>query len=166
MNNFTIILSNLGQLNAGNNVSVEIEFPIEADELTAAYNQVSYNGNCDVITTDYDAPFEIGDYEQLTLLNDIANLDRDKYEGFLILANHMSIREAYNYVNHYNFHIFHGVEDLGDVARCVLEDDAEFRDCPDFVKRHFDFDAYGEELESGSEFYEDFKNKTLLEILN
>lgn len=163
---FKITLSNLGQLNEGNNVSEDIIFPAESDKLTAAYNRVSYNGQNDVIITLDDASFNFGQYESLTLLNKIANLDSEKYEAFVILTNHMSVRESYNMVTESNLQIFRDVEDLGDVARHVLAEDVEFQNFPDYVKRNFDFDAFGEELDSGSSFYEDFKNQMLVEIFN
>ncbi|QCY65008.1 hypothetical protein FHE73_30600 (plasmid) [Bacillus thuringiensis] len=64
------------------------------------------------------------------------------------------------------FRIYREVKDVGDVAYQILQEDAEFQGLPDYVKHNFDYSGYGEELESESSFYEDFKNEALLVIHN
>ncbi|WP_095021859.1 antirestriction protein ArdA [Bacillus thuringiensis] len=96
----------------------------------------------------------------------IGNLDEETYEAFLILAKHMSLNLACGMARRNEFRIYREVKDVGDLAYQLLQEDAEFQKLPDFVKRHFDYDGYGEELESTSSFYEDFKNEVLLVIHN
>jgi hypothetical protein len=161
---FSITLANLGVYNEGELHAESILFPAETKEVAAAYNRVSYSGMNDVIIISDNAPFEIHQYEQLAVLERIGNLDEDTYEAFLILANHMSLNLACEMARRNEFRIYREVKDVGDVAYQILQEDADFQELPDFVKRHFDYDGYGEELESESSFYEDFANEALLVI--
>ncbi|MFB5568653.1 antirestriction protein ArdA [Bacillus cereus] len=163
---FKITLTNLGKLNDGIEVSEEIHFPATHEEIAAAYLKVSNNGANDTIITNYDAPFKIDQHEMLATLERIGNLQYDIYEGFLILSKHMSTKMACDMAEHYNFQIFRDVKSLGDVARQVLEHDVTFQHQDKRIKNHFDYDAYGVELDSMSEYYEDFENEMLLEIFN
>lgn len=163
---FSITIANLGEYNEGKLHAEGIVFPAKHEDIAEMYNRVSYNGNNDVIIINDNAKFPIDQHEMLVTLENIGNLNEELYEGFLILAKHMPIREAYRMVIEKNFQIFREVKDLSDVAYQVLLDDEKFKDCPEFVRRHFDYVGYGEELDSMSQFYEDFSNQTLLEIFN
>lgn len=163
---FKITLANLGKLNDGIHVAEEIVFPATNEEISTAYLKASNNGANDTIITNYTAPFKIDQHEMLATLERIGNLEYDIYEGFLILAKHMDIKMACDMAEHFNFQIFRDVKSLGDVARQTLEHDVVFQRQDMNIKRNYDYDAYGKELDEMSEYYDDFENGLLIEIFN
>lgn len=160
MNQFEITLAGM----MDNYKTVTINFPTTQEEINEAYNHVSDNGQRDYEMVDYEADFRI-DYPDMKLLNEISELKEDEYTVFLTFRNGgCQLKEAFEYATLYEFRLWEGVEDMGDVAHQMLEDDMVFQELPEFVKRHFDFDGYGEELESGSTIFWDKDNKRAVEL--
>jgi hypothetical protein len=161
---FTITLANLGLYNEGIYRTREIEFPATQEEINEAYNYVTFDGMNDYIILNDDADFNIYHFESLSTLNEIAELNDEQYEVFKIILKHDSIEHALSIAKSGDYRLFENVEDFGDVARVILEDDAEFQALPDYVKRHFDYDSYGDEIYSGGQWYEDFDNRKVVEV--
>jgi Antirestriction protein (ArdA) len=144
--------------------TVTINFPTSQEEINEAYNYVSNDGMRDYEMVDYEADFRI-DFPDTRLLNEIAEMKKEQYEVFLTFRNGgCQLKEAFEYATLYEYRLFEGVEDAGDIAHRILEDDMEFQDLPEYVKRHFDFDGYGEELESGGTYFWDTENKRAVQL--
>lgn len=160
MNNIEITLAGM----MDNYKSITIIFPTTQKEINEAYNYVSNDGQRDYEMVDYEADFQI-DYPDMKLLNEIAELKQEEYEAFLTFRNGgCQLKEAFDYATLYDYRLFTNVKDAGDIAYQMLEDDTDFQSCPEFVVRHFDYDAYGEELESGGTFFWDVDNKRAIEL--
>ena len=163
--NFTITLANLGELNEGKDVSIELEFPATNDEIILAYNMATNDGMNDYIITHHEADFEIGVFEKIETLGTISTFNPDEYKAFLTFCNTgESIENAIDYVEHYDFHVYDFVDDMGDVAYRFVEATGMLDDVPEAVKRHFDHDSYGEELLSCGDFYQDKENRRIVEL--
>ena len=141
-----------------------ISFPATQEELNKAYNHVSQNGMRDYELVDYEADFRI-DFPDFKLLNEIAEMKEEDYNVFLTFHNGgCDLRDAFKYATCYEYQLWENVEDAGDIAYKVLEMDEEFQACPEFVKRNFDYDQYGEELESGGTYFWDTENKRAVQL--
>lgn len=162
MNEFKITIANLGLLNEGEVREADIHFP--CDELEEIYNHVTFEGSNDYIITDYEADFPIGDFESLSMLQEISEMKEEQYEVFLTIAQHDGVEYAVNMVDKYEFRVWTGVKDWSDIAYQMMEDNFEFQNLPDVFKRHFDFEGYGEELESCSNGYWDTDRKIFVEV--
>ena len=75
MSNIRIALTNLGKYNEGELTYKWVELPYTDEELTKALEAIGIDGENyeEYFISDYEAPFHIDEYENLTKLNDIAD---------------------------------------------------------------------------------------------
>ncbi|MCY9324054.1 antirestriction protein ArdA [Bacillus haynesii] len=160
MQNFNITLSGIL-----NHEMRTVEFPASQSTVADAVAAVSNFGQRDFEIVDHDADFPI-EYLDVVLLNAIANMTASDYQVFLTFVNGgCQLQEAYDYAIHYSYRLYNNVEDAGDIAYQILENDDMFQALPAYIKRHFDYDSYGEEFESTNSVYWDVKNKRAVHIL-
>jgi glutamate-1-semialdehyde aminotransferase len=158
MNQFEVTLQNLATYK-----TVTIDFPSSEDEVAEAIAEVTNYGQNDYEIVDYEADFKI-DFFNFKILQEIAEMKEEQYQAFLVFAENETMTEAVSYANHYNYRMFTGVEDMGDVAHQILELDYEFQEAPEFMRTHFDYDSYGETLCAGGTWYECPSRKTIIEL--
>lgn len=73
MSNIKIALTNLGKYNEGELTYAWLELPATPDEVKAAMDEIGIGGEYEeYFISDYEAPFEIGEYESLANLNEVA----------------------------------------------------------------------------------------------
>jgi Antirestriction protein (ArdA) len=157
-NNFSITVQNLF-----NGKTTSIDFPCDMAEATKQVLSINPNGANDLELVDYEADFTI-DQINIPMFNEIAILTEAQYKAFLIFAESESLDEALSLVNGYEYIVYEGCESLGDVAYRFLENDGDFQELPDFVKRNFNYESYGEELLSGMSIYESKKHKAFITL--
>lgn len=129
------------------------ELPMTEDELVEAFAEigVEYSENLvlnrDYTITDYEneCNFEVGDYEPIELLNDIA--DRlDHVQDMVWLQAYMdetgeSLDEAMD--RYEDNSVFYPNCDLVDLAYQIVNDDYELEE---FARRYFDYEAFARDL--------------------
>lgn len=147
-----------------NNKIARLTFPASEEEIKEAYNEVSNNGMNDVDMVDYEADFRVDHFDS-ELLQTVSEMNKDEYKAFLTFCNAGTyMQEAFDYVTKYNYHLYEGCEDMGDVAYHYGRATGLLDGCPEVVKRHFDWDGYGEEMESGGSWFQDRENKRFIEL--
>lgn len=156
-----IYVANLGAYNDGKLKGIWFTLPVELSEVFKKVfepHELDENGDPlgDYAIHDYEAPFSIKDYTSIQYLNEVAEMFEMLSEkdvelivkmvelGYIsdLLDGPESLQYVYRYEN---------CKDMGDVAYQILHDSYAPEDYPLFF-RHFDYDSYGEEIESSGTF--------------
>lgn len=158
MNQFEITLQGL------NNGELQtINFPCDNSEAAKAICIVSEYGSHDFEIVDYDADFRIDELHVMQL-NEIAEMPQDKYEAFISFCEGgLDYKEALSNVLYYDYRVFSGVDDMSDVAYQILQEDTAFLEAPAFMRIHFCYLSYGETLTASGVWYEDTKNRRIIQ---
>lgn len=170
-----IALTNLGKYNEGVLDFVWLELPATETEIEEAFNdiQVSYNGKIwysdgmghasenaggafygeyeEVFITDYECDFyEVGEYENIDSLNEIAELfdgipayERDVVKG-LVKECGLTLEEAIDQAD--NVYIYSGCYDYTDCAYQYIEETGLLDGVPDSIANYFDYEAFGRDM--------------------
>lgn len=163
-------IGNLGKYNEGELVGEWVEFPIDEDEWEEALERIGIGQQVDPddprygvyeewFAADYDSELPLyenfGEYPNYEDLNELAEevegIDDDDVFG-AILDNETSIRAAIATYKGGDWRDYPGCDDMSDVAMRICNDDLAFTEAAEFMQRHFDFEAYGEELDSCGTF--------------
>ena len=150
-----IFLTNLGKYNEGELVGEWVEFPVSQGELQEVFDHIGINEEYEeYFITDYECDlYEVGEYENIDKLNDIA--ERIKKLGgegrnvvkALIQKLDYTLDEAIEKVNNGDYRIYYDCDDMEDVAYQVVEECGYLENVPDDVARYFDYESFGRELE-------------------
>lgn len=150
-----IYLTNLGKYNEGELVGEWVEFPVSQGELQEVFDHIGINEEYEeYFITDYECDlYEVGEYENIDKLNDIA--ERIKKLGgegrnvvkALIQKLDYTLDEAIEKVNNGDYRIYYDCDDMEDVAYQVVEECGYLENVPDDVARYFDYESFGRELE-------------------
>ena len=151
--NFSVFVENGMDYRNGGMTGAWFDLPMTEEELVEAFAKigVKYSEdacilNRDYVITDYenDLEYEVGDYEPIGLLNDLA--DRLQQVDLVWLAAYMdetgeSLDEA---IDRYedNSEWFNGYT-LTDVAEEFAD---EIEDLSEFARRYFDYEAFARDL--------------------
>lgn len=152
-----IALTNLGAYNEGTLRFVWLELPASEEELEEAYEAIGIGeeDRCggvyeEVFITDYEAPFTIGEYDNIEDLNEkaeeLANLDEWDLE--IVKA----------YMECYDNDVFRAIDALGsctwypnttleELAEELLTEDLNCAGVPDWVYNYIDFSGYARDLQ-------------------
>lgn len=152
--NFSVFVENGMDYRNGGMTGAWFELPMTDDELVEAFAKigVKYSDddcvlNRDYVITDYenDVNYEVGDYEPIGLLNDLA--DRlQQVDDLVWLAAYMdetgeSLDEAID--NYEDNSVFYGGMTLEEVAEEFVD---ETEDLSEFARRYFDYEALARDL--------------------
>lgn len=150
-----IYLTNLGKYNEGELVGEWVELPVSHEELQKVFERIGINEEYEeYFITDYECDlYEVGEYENIDKLNDIAErikeLDEEKSKVVKALIQKLdyTLYESIDKVNSGDYMIYNDCANMTDVAYQVVEECGYLENVPDNVARYFDYDLFGRELE-------------------
>lgn len=150
-----IFLTNLGKYNEGELIGEWVELPVSQEELKKVFERIGINEEYEeYFITDYECDlYEVGEYENIDKLNDIAErikeLDEEKSKVVKALIQKLdyTLYEAIDKVNSGDYMIYNDCENMTDVAYQVVEECGYLENVPDNVARYFDYESFGRELE-------------------
>ena len=147
-----IFLTNLGKYNEGELVGEWVELPVSQGELQEVFDHIGINE--EYFITDYECDlYEVGEYENIDKLNDIAErikkLDGEERNVVKALIQKLdyTLDEAIEKVNSGDYRIYYDCDDMADVAYQIVEECGYLDNVPDDVARYFDYESFGRELE-------------------
>ena len=149
-----IYLTNLGKYNEGELIGEWVSLPISKEDLQEVFERIGINEEYEeYFITDYECDFyEVGEYENLDTLNEIAErieeLDEEESKVVKALMSELSytLDEAIEKVNNGDYTIYSDCNDMTDVAYQVVEDCGYLNNVPENVARYFDYEAFGRDL--------------------
>lgn len=150
-----IFLTNLGKYNEGELVGEWVELPISNEELQEVFKRIGIDGKEyeEYFITDYECDFyEVGEYENLDTLNDIAEkleeLDEEESNIAKALMSELgyTLDEAIEKANNGDYRIYYDCDSMTDIAYQVVEEYGYLENVPDNVARYFDYEAFGRDL--------------------
>lgn len=150
-----IFLTNLGKYNEGELIGEWVELPVSQEELQKVFERIGINEEYEeYFITDYECDlYEVGEYENLDTLNEIAErieeLDEEESKVVKALMSDLgyTLDEAIGKVNSGDYMIYHDCNNMTDVAYQVVEECADLDNVHDDVARYFDYESFGRELE-------------------
>ena len=161
-NEIRIALTNLGQYNEGKLNFVWLALPATEDEITKALEAIDIDGERyeEYFITDYEAPFKIGEYDNLDGLNEIAEAydDLDEDERAVVEAYMENLyddfEEAVGAVTSGEYRIWYGCDDMEDVA-IEMVNEGYFGGVPEgSLSTYIDYKAIGRDLRLEGDFFE------------
>lgn len=149
-----IYLTNLGKYNKGELIGEWVELPVSQEELQEVFKRIGINEEYEeYFITDYECDFyEVGEYENIDTLNEIAErLDElDESESKIVKAMMSecgyTLDEAIEKVNNSEYMVYSDCEDMTDVAYQVVENCGYLDNVPETVARYFDYESFGRDL--------------------
>lgn len=149
-----IYLTNLGKYNEGELVGEWVELPVSQEELQEVFERIGINEEYEeYFITDYECDlYEVGEYENIDKLNDIAQRIKELGEEesnvvkALIQKLDYTLNEAIDKVNSGDYRIYSDCENMTDIAYQVVEECEYLNNVPDNVARYFDYESFGREL--------------------
>lgn len=149
-----IYLTNLGKYNEGELIGEWVELPASQEELQKVFERIGINEEYEeYFITDYECDFyEVGEYENIDKLNDIAErikeLDEEESKVVKALMQELgyTLDEAIKKVNNGDYRIYYDCDDMADVAYQVVEECDYLNNASDIVARYFDYESFGRDL--------------------
>lgn len=149
-----IYLTNLGKYNEGELIGEWVELPVSQEELQKVFERIGINEEYEeYFITDYECDFyEVGEYESLDTLNEIAErikeLGEEESEVVKALMSELgyTLNEAIDKVNSGDYRIYSDCDDMTDIAYQVVEECGYLNNVPDNVARYFDYESFGRDL--------------------
>lgn len=141
-----IYVANLAAYNDGRLVGEWIDLPIDADELQAKLDEIAGEHGDELAIHDYEAPWKIGEYDNITEINELAEryaeVDEDEFEA-IAEATGYDASEILDIIDSGDYTIYDG--DLSDVAEQMV-DEGLFGEIPESIARYIDYEAIGRDL--------------------
>lgn len=110
---------------------------------------------------DYEAPFEISEYEDVNELIELAERleSLQDYEVNAVCAiidngSAQTYDEACDMVENGDVMFYHDCKNMGDVAAEIVEESGMLSNAPEQLQMYFDYDAYGRDLDIEGTFLE------------
>lgn len=162
-----IYLTNLGKYNEGELIGEWVELPVSQEELQKVFERIGINEEYEeYFITDYECDFyEVGEYESLDTLNEIAErieeLGEEESEAVKVLMSELgyTLNEAIDKVNSGDYRIYSDCDDMTDIAYQVVEECGYLNNVPDNVARYFDYESFGRDLDiEGTYIFTDDNN--------
>lgn len=156
-----IYLTNLGKYNEGELIGEWVKLPVSDEELQKVFERIGINEEYEeYFITDYECDFyEIGEYESINTLNEIAekidNLDEEQEQVVKVLMSECGydLDDAIEKAESGDYRIYTDCNDMTDVAYAVVEECDYLRNVPETVARYFDYEAFGRDLEIEGSFH-------------
>ncbi len=102
--------------------------------------------------------FTFDKLENLYGINEFIQLVEDEDVSYscaqAILDWTQDIQEAISIIRKNDYCLYKGMYDMGDVAYEYLEETGLISELPDLLKRYFDYDAYGRDMDMSGSFIE------------
>lgn len=148
-----IFISNLKEYNNGKIIGEWVSLPCEG--LEEVLHKISNNGNDELFISDYETDIsnlKISEYDDILQLNEIAeeidNLSDDEVIALqAYLEQYNDIEQALEEVRQGNYTIYYDCDDMSDVAYQVVNESGLLDGVPETIKRYFDYEAYGRDID-------------------
>jgi len=168
-----IFITNLGKYNEGELVGEWVELPISEEELQEVFKRIGINEEYEeYFITDYECDFyEVGEYENIETLNEIAEkmeeLSEEEQKVVKAIMNDLSydLEEATRIANDGNYRFFYDCENMSDVAYEIIKEDGLLDNVPKNIADYFDYEAYGRDLQIEGNFIF-LDNDEVIEVFN
>lgn len=150
-----IYLTNLGKYNEGELVGEWVKLPVSDEDLQEVFKRIGIDGKEyeEYFITDYECDFyEIGEYENIDTLNEIAeridDLDEEQEQVVKVLMSECGydLDDAINKVESGDYMFYTDCNDMTDVAYVVVEECDYLHSVPENIARYFDYEAFGRDL--------------------
>ena len=150
-----IYLTNLGKYNEGELIGEWVQLPVSNEELQKVFKRIGIDGKAyeEYFITDYECDFyEIGEYENIDTLNEIAekidNLDEEQEQVVKVLMSECGydLDGAIEKAESGDYRIYSDCDSMTDVAYAVVEEYGYLDNVPETVARYFDYEAFGRDL--------------------
>lgn len=156
-----IYLTNLGKYNEGELVGEWVKLPVSDEELQKVFKRIGINEEYEeYFITDYECDFyEIGEYENIDTLNEIAekidNLDEEQEQVVKVLMSECGydLDGAIEKAESGDYRFYTDCDDMTDIAYVVVEECGYLDNVPENVARYFDYEAYGRDLDIEGSFH-------------
>lgn len=153
-----IYVTNLKKYNEGALVGEWVELPHE--DIESVINQISNNNKDGLFISDFETDvqgLEVGEYDDIEILNDITEQIDDLSDGELIafqayLLNSSSLNEALEKATDGNYTIYENCDNMEDVVYQVVNDCGLLDGVPEEVRMYFDYEAYGRDMDINRTF--------------
>lgn len=150
-----IYLTNLGKYNEDELIGEWVELPVSQEELQKVFKRIGINEEYEeYFITDYECDFyEVGEYENIDTLNEIAErldeLDESESKIVEALMSELgyTLDEAIEKVNNGDYMVYSDCENMTDVAYQVIENCGYLNNVPETVAKYFDYKSFGRDLE-------------------
>ena len=168
-----IFITNLGKYNEGELIGEWATLPISEKELQELFERIGINEEYEeYFITDYECDFyEVGEYENIKTLNEIAEkwgeLNEEAQKVAKAIMNDLgyNLEEATRIANNNDYIIYYDCNDMTDIAHQIVEECRYLDNVPDNVAKYFDYEAYGRDLQIEGNFIF-LNNDEVIEIFN
>lgn len=149
-----IFITNLGKYNEGELIGEWATLPISEKELQGLFERIGINEEYEeYFITDYECDFyEVGEYENIKTLNEIAEemekLSEEAQKVAKAIMNDLgyNLEEATRIANNNDYRIYSDCDNMTDIAYQVVEECGYLNNVPDNVARYFDYESFGRDL--------------------
>lgn len=149
-----IYLTNLGKYNEGELTGEWVKLPVSDEELQEVFKRIGINKEYEeYFITDYECDFyEIGEYESISTLNEMAekidNLNEEQEQVVKVLMSECGydLDDAIEKAESGDYRIYSNCDNMTDVAYAVVEECDYLRNVPETVARYFDYEAFERDL--------------------
>lgn len=149
-----IFITNLGKYNEGELIGEWATLPISEKELQELFERIGINEEYEeYFITDYECDFyEVGEYENIKTLNEIAEemekLSEEAQKVAKAIMNDLgyNLEEATRIANNNDYRIYSDCDNMTDIAYQVVEECGYLNNVPDNVARYFDYESFGRDL--------------------
>lgn len=149
-----IFITNLGKYNEGELIGEWATLPISEKELQGLFERIGINEEYEeYFITDYECDFyEVGEYENIKTLNEIAEemekLSEEAQKVAKVIMNDLgyNLEEATRIANNNDYRIYSDCDNMTDIAYQVVEECGYLNNVPDNVARYFDYESFGRDL--------------------
>ena len=148
-----IYIKNLGKYNEGELLGEWVELPISTDEFNNVLERIGINDKYkEYFISDYETDFdyEIGEYDSISELNDLAYQLEDIEDGKEVikamLESGYDMEESIEKFKNNDFMIWYDCEHMYDVAYCYVEETGMLDNVPDGLAQYFDYELFGRDM--------------------
>jgi antirestriction protein len=186
-----IYVANLGKYNDGELVGNWFTLPYDIEEMMVEVGVAHYDedgeyvpyviekdeqGNEywyeEVAIHDYEAPFNIGEYDRISNLNEIAerleslSSDDEEILEMLLETGEFSLDDGIDEVENGNYMIYHNCDDMSDVAYQWYEETGGLSEIEKVISASYiDWERIGRDMEIEGSFYY-VGNSTYIQLLS
>src|SRR5699024_1168691 len=161
-NKIRIALTNLGAYNEGELRHEWLTLPFTYDDLQDAMKSIGIDGieYAEYFISDYEAPFPIGEYDNIDDLNEkaesLAELYEDEAEIIECYIENVSddFEEALDIVRGGEYMIFDDCRNMAEVAERYVEEMGLLHDVDDNLAIYFNYEAFGRDMAIEGDFHE------------
>ena len=153
-----IYVTNLKKYNEGALVGEWLNLPCE--DIKSVINKISNDGADELFITDYESEvegIEVGEYDNIetldSIMQEVDNLTDSELLAFqAYLLNGSSLDEALEKATGGNYTIYYDCDNMEDVAYEAVNDCGLLDGVPETIKRYFDYEAYGRDMNINGTF--------------